>query len=156
VPIGKSPWIFVGGIGGWIKAQMKGLDKCINVVRFLSGRNKGFQRKWDSKNRKQRVSAHQNLPKLVVYCWLKVNFLLKTVFAFTDNHKFRLSSLFVLYFSGSHFLWNPLFLPDKNLTTLIHSSKPFIWAFIQPQIPPTKIQGEIWHHSLQLEFELWV
>jgi len=44
-----------------MKAQMKGLNECVNVVRFLFGRNKGFQRKWVPEKYITKSELSQNL-----------------------------------------------------------------------------------------------
>jgi len=48
-----------------MKAQTKGLDECVNVVKFLSERNKGFQRKWDPEKYKTKSELSRSL-------WLSV------------------------------------------------------------------------------------
>jgi len=59
----------------WMQAQPKGLDECVNVLSFLSLSNKGFQRKCDPKNPKQRASFTETCyhPTSNLVCWLKGN-----------------------------------------------------------------------------------
>jgi len=134
---------WVCGISCWMQAQTKGLDECVNVVRFESMSNKGFQRKCDPKNLKQRASFTETCcyqPTSNLVCWLKGNVVkMQTLswsrkLSFSQQNRMIKKSLgrfigklaLCFRFFGSHFLCNPLLFMDRNLSTLPHSSRPFV------------------------------